>query len=53
MGLIHGVLLLFLLFLLAPIALTVLPKLYEFIEESFFGEFFYRANFFLMLIPGT
>lgn len=52
-GLIHGVLLLFLLFLLAPIALTVLPKLYEFIEESFFGEFFYRANFFLMLIPGT
>ena len=52
-GLIHGVLLLFLLFLLAPIALTVLPKLYEFIEESFFGEFFYRANFFLMLIPGS
>lgn len=52
-GLIHGVLIVFLLFLLVPIALTVLPKLYTFIEESFFGEFFYRANVFLSLIPGT
>ena len=52
-GLLHGVLLLFLLFLLVPIALTVLPRLYEFLEESFFGEFFYRANVFLSMIPGT
>ena len=53
LGLINGVLLLFVLFLLAPIALTVLPKLYEFLSESFFGEFFYKANPFIALIPGT
>ena len=32
---------------------SVLPRLYEFLEGSFFGEFFYRANVFLSLIPGT
>ncbi len=53
LGLINGVLLAFVLFMLAPIALTVLPRLYEFLSESFFGEFFYRANFFVLLIPGT
>ena len=52
-GLLQGVLILFAIFLLLPVALTVLPKLYAFIEESFFGEFFYRANFFISLIPGT
>ena len=53
LGLIHGVLLLFVIFLLVPVALTVLPKLYEFLSESFFGEFFYKANFLLALIPAT
>ena len=53
LGLISGVLLLFVLFLAIPIMLTVLPRLYEFLEESFFGEFFYRANIFIPLIPGT
>ncbi len=53
MGLLHGVLLINVLFLLVPIALTVLPKLYEVLSESFFGEFFYRANIFIPLIPGT
>lgn len=53
LGLIHGVLLIFVLFLLVPIMLTVLPKLYQFLSESFFGEFFYRANPFIALIPGT
>lgn len=53
LGLIHGVLLLFVLFLLVPVALTVLPKLYEFLSESFFGEFFYQANFLLSIIPST
>ncbi|MDO4572337.1 MAG: hypothetical protein Q4C13_03125 [Clostridia bacterium] len=51
LGLIHGVLLLFVLFLLVPIMLTVLPKLYEFLSESLFGEFFYQANFLIPLIP--
>lgn len=53
LGLIHGVLLLFVLFLTVPVMLTVLPKLYEYLQESFFGEFFYQANFLIPLIPGT
>ena len=51
-GLLQGVLILFGIFLLMPICLTVLPKLYEFVAESFFGDFFYKANFLLYLIPG-
>lgn len=53
LGLINGALLLFVLFMLVPIMLTILPRLYEFLSDSFFGEFFYRANVFLRLIPGT
>lgn len=52
-GLLHGITLVSLLFLLVPIALTVLPRLYEFIEESFFGDFFYRVNIFIRLIPAA
>ena len=52
-GLLQGVLILFAIFLLLPIALTVLPKAYTFVEESFFGEFFYRANLMLWMIPGA
>lgn len=53
LGLLHGVLMIFVLFLAVPILLTVLPKLYEFLSASFFGEFFYQANPFIALIPGT
>lgn len=53
LGLIHGVLMLFVIFLIVPVMLTVLPKLYEFLSESFFGEFFYQANFLLSIIPAT
>lgn len=53
LGLIHGVLLLFVIFLLLPIGLVILPKLYEFVSASFFGEFFYKANFLIRLIPST
>jgi len=53
LGLIHGVLMLFVIFLIVPVLLTVLPKLYEFISESFFGDFFYKANFLLGIIPST
>ena len=53
LGLIHGVLMLFVIFLIVPVMLTVLPKLYEFLRESFFGEFFYQANFLLSIIPST
>lgn len=53
LGLIHGVLLVFVIFLIVPVMLTVLPKLYEFLSDSFFGEFFYKANFLLSIIPST
>ncbi|HWQ05584.1 MAG: hypothetical protein ABFD03_04245 [Clostridiaceae bacterium] len=53
LGLIHGVLMVFVIFLLVPVMLTVLPKLYEFLSESFFGEFFYQANILLSIIPAT
>lgn len=53
LGLIHGVLLMFVLFMIVPVLLTVLPKIYEFLSESFFGEFFYKANFLLGIIPST
>jgi len=52
-GLIHGAMLMYILFLLAPIALTVLPRLIVFIDESIFGTFFYLANPFIKMIPGT
>jgi len=53
LGLIHGVLMMFVIFLLVPVALTVLPQLYTYLSESFFGEFFYQANFLLSIIPAT
>lgn len=53
LGLIHGVLMLFVIFMIVPVLLTVLPRLYEFLSESFFGEFFYKANFLLSIIPST
>ena len=52
-GLIGGVLLLFVLFMAVPICLVILPKLYDFLSESFFGEFFYKANLLLSLVPAT
>ena len=53
LGLFNGVLLLFVAFLIFPILLTVLPKFFDFLSESFFGNFFYRANPLLYMIPGT
>lgn len=53
LGLLNGALLLFVLFMAVPILLTVLPKLEEFLVESYFGEFFYKANVLLSLIPAT
>lgn len=54
-GLIRGFLIVFLIFMIVPLVLTVLPfqfiQLY--IEESTLGSFFYSSNFLLGLIPGT
>lgn len=52
-GFLHGVLLLYLVFLLVPIVLTVVPALEKFLDESWLGGFFYRANPLLRLIPTT
>ncbi len=53
LGLIDGILLLFVIFMLIPIVLTVLPKFYELLSDSAFGEFFYQANFLLYFVPVT
>lgn len=54
-GLIRGVLALFLIFMLCPIILTVLP--FEFVsdlvENSRLARFFYYSNFLLGFIPGV
>ena len=56
LGLIHGILTVFLIFMLLPMALTVLGQ-FEFvtnlIDRSLFSPFFYRSNFLLSMIPGN
>ena len=54
-GLIRGVLALFLVFMLVPLILTVLPFdfIRDLIGDSLFGPFFYNSNFLLSLIPGV
>ncbi len=55
-GAIRGALALFLIFMLLPIALTVLGKfevVTNLIDSSTFARLFYRSNFLLSLIPGT
>ncbi len=50
-GLLHGIFLVFVLFMLAPLMLVVVPRLSKFIEDSLLGGFFYRANLLLRLVP--
>ncbi len=52
-GLIRGFLAMYLIFLIVPILLIILPKVGDFIEGSYFGSFFYNSNLLLRLIPGT
>ncbi|MBO6060519.1 MAG: hypothetical protein J6P98_00175 [Clostridia bacterium] len=54
-GLIRGLLAMFILFMLCPIVLTVLPfdVVEELVEDSALASFFYRSNFLLGLIPGV
>ncbi len=52
-GFLHGVLLVYTLFLLVPVALTVVPRLETFLNESLLGGFFYHVNPLLHLIPTT
>ncbi|MCR5808259.1 MAG: hypothetical protein K6G56_01715 [Clostridiales bacterium] len=54
-GLIHGVLAVFLFFMVCPIILTVLPfdVVSDLVEGSRLARFFYYSNFLLGLIPGV
>jgi Colicin V production protein. len=52
-GFLHGVILLYIFFLLAPILLTIVPKLGRALVSSPLSGFFYRMNPFMWLIPTT
>ena len=50
-GLLHGVLLVSVLFMLVPLMLVVVPRLSTFIDDSVLGGFFYRGNLLLRMVP--
>ena len=50
-GLLHGIFLVFVLFMLVPLMLVVVPKLIKYIDESVLGGFFYKANLLLKMVP--
>ena len=52
-GFLHGVTLLYILFILVPIVLVIVPKLGLMVTETPLGGFFYRMNPFVFLIPTT
>jgi hypothetical protein len=52
-GFLHGVILLYVFFLCAPVLLTAVPKLGRILVSSPLGGFFYRMNPFLWMIPTT
>jgi hypothetical protein len=52
-GFLEGILFLFVLFMLVPVVLVVLPKLSAFINKSLLGNFFYKANLLLRMLPKT
>ena len=52
-GFLHGVVLLFIFFMLIPILLTIVPKLGAMVVNTPLGGFFYRMNPFVWLIPTT
>ena len=50
-GLLHGVLLVSVLFMFVPLMLVVVPRLSKFIDGSLLGGFFYRGNVLLRMVP--
>ncbi len=52
-GFLHGVVLLYICFLIAPILLTVVPKLGKMLVDTPLSGFFYRMNPFMWIIPTT
>ena len=56
LGILRGILALFLIFMLLPISLTVLGQfdlITSMVKDSVFAQFFYYSNFLLRLISGT
>ena len=55
LGLVRGVLIVFAVFMLAPIIITVLPgeSIAQYIDGSLLAPFFYNSNFLLSLIGGV
>ena len=52
-GFLHGVAMLYIFFLIAPIILTIVPRLGQMLIETPLAGFFYRMNPFMWLIPTT
>ena len=52
-GFLHGVAMLYIFFLLAPIVLTIVPRLGQMLVDPPLAGFFYRMNPFMWLIPTT
>ncbi len=52
-GFLHGVVLLFVFFMLIPILLVIVPKLGAMVTNTPLGGFFYRMNPFVWLVPTT
>ena len=52
-GFLHGVTMLYIFFLLAPIVLTIVPRLGSILVDPPLAGFFYRMNPFMWLIPTT
>lgn len=50
-GLLHGILLVFIVFMTVPLMLVVVPKLVKYIDGSVLGGFFYRGNLLLRMVP--
>lgn len=56
LGVVRGILALFAVFMLLPVALTVLggfDAVTELVNRSLFSSFFYRSNFLLSMMPGV
>ena len=50
-GLLHGILIVFVVCMLVPLLLVVVPTLSKFIDESLLGGFFYKGNLLLRMVP--
>ena len=52
-GFLHGVVLLYIIFLIVPVVLAVVPRIGNYLEASKLGGFFYHMNPLLWMIPTT